>query len=517
MFPDNRTPVRQGNPPPGHRHLSQPAESGLIASVLCKTLMLAEAGGKHRTFDSILRPPVGGEWRTVHNCMEPGDVAAAVLDLSVVIGLRHRHQTRLVNYDIDAHGAAVSPYWHPAGPEHSPALQRLLAAAEAVGCSHAIYRTPRGGWHAWILLPEAVHYSVAATIGQVIAARAGLELDPGRLEVFPTLTRYSEASDPRHRPRSQAFRLPGQHGGSTWIGGPVGWCSEPSTAWEEAAAAVELADGVATAEWQELLLEAVVLRRERRPRSALRAPGAGRHRAPRAHSIEWTGPSQSMRNLGALTNALYQPGETPEQLGARVAAAARVCPGFDRYASDDTKGRLETWAIDWARCCCSHPPVARKRQSSDPGRNARLRRENTCLIIATAHMAAKTVGEDALDWSERRVAKVTTLHRTTVKKLFHIWQGRVRSALHAGRGRRLFAAGTYPLPRGVHSQPAWLPLPAVPPVENRHLESVPTGPPAEDRPRSPQPSQQEVSVALDWLAAKKVREQAELAAWISAA
>ena len=479
--------------------------------------MLAEAGGRHRTFDPILRPPVGGEWYTeTWGCRGPEAVAAAVLDPSEVIGLRHRHQTRLVVFDIDAHGTNPSPYWHPAGPDASPALQSLLAEAEAVGAATVIYRTPSGGWHVWILLPEAVHHSIAAAIGPVLAARAGLELDSGRLEAFPSLTRYSEAPDPRHRPRSHGFRLPGQQGGATWIGGAVGWSDEPVTAWEEAAAALELADGAATPTWEKALEEAAELRRRHCPRPVGSA-AAGRHRDPRTHAVEWTGPQQSNANLGALATALYQPGETPERLGARIATAARSAPGFDLHASDDTKGRLETWAIDWARCCCSHPPVARKPQSSDPGRNARLRRENTCLMIAMAHWAAKAFGEDALNWPERKIAKVTKLHRATVKKLLHIWQGRVRSALHAGRGRRLFAAGTYPLPRGGHSQPAWQPLLAVPCVEHRHLESVPTGPPAEERPRLPQPPQQETSVALDWLAAKKAREQAELAAWIAAA
>ncbi len=486
--------------------------------------MLAEAGGRHRTFDPILRPPVGGEWRTENwGCREPEAVAAAVLDPSEVIGLRHRHQTRLVVFDIDAHGANPSPYWHPAGPHASPAIESLLAEAEAVGAATVIYRTPCGGWHVWILLPEVVHHSLAAGIGPVLAARAGLELGSGRLEAFPSLTSYSEAPDPRDRPRSHGFRLPGQQGGATWIGGAVGWCDETATAWEEAAAAAELADGAATPAWEELLEEAAELRRRRRPRRDLQGPGAGRHRAPRPHAVEWTGPAQSNENLGALTNALYQPGETPERLGARVAAAARVCPGFDRYASADTVRRLDAWCRDWARSCHRRPPraTACRPQSSDPGRNARLQRQAICMVIAMAHHVAKEVGEDALHWSERKIARATNLHRATVKKLLHIWKGRVIAAIFSGRGRLRRRPGTDPSPRGGalggSLQPAWQRLRAVPCVENRHLESVPTGPPAEDRPRSLQPPQQEVSVALDWLAAKKAREQAELAAWISAA
>jgi hypothetical protein len=420
-------------------------EAQQVVSVLQSTLMLVEPGGQHRTFDPIVRPSAGGEWSTAHGCYDGPTIAAMVLDPKLIVGIRHRHQTRLVVLDIDAHGAAVSPYWHPDGPEHSPALQRLLAEAEAVGCGHAIYRTPSGGWHCWLALPEAVHHSEAATIGQALAARAALQVAPGRLEVFPSLTRWSDCQDARHRPRSNGFRLPGQQGAASWIGGPVGWCSEPSTAWEEAAAAVELADGAATAGWAELLEEAAELRRRHRPRLAPRGPGAARHRPHRAHAVEWTGPGQSNKNIGLLATRLYQPGEASEVLGARVAAAARACPGFSRYASRDTVGRLDAWCRDWASYCHRYPPraVACRLQSTDPGRNHRLHREAVAKVIDAAVAIAKEHGEAALRFSERRLAELLSMSRNTFRKVKALFRTRLAAAI-----ARPAVVGPHPYAKG---------------------------------------------------------------------
>ena len=479
-----------------------------ITKVLASTVILAEPGGQHRTFDPITRPSAGGGWITAHGNYDLPTMAALVLNPEVIVGIRHRHQTRLVCFDIDAHRPKVSPYWHPDGPDHSPALQRLLAVAEAVGCSHAIYRTPSGGWHCWILLPEAVHHSVAATVGQAMAARAALQVAPGRLEVFPSLTRWSDTSDARHRPRSNGFRLPGQQGGATWIGGLVGWCSEPSTAWEEAAAAVELADGAATAEWPVLLLEAADHRRQSRRRPALRGPGGG-HRLHRAHAVAWTGPSQSERNLGLLTNALYQPEETPEQLGERVAAAARVCPGFSRYASRDTVSRLDAWCRDWARCCHKSPPRAtagHRARSNDPGRNNRFHRQTVAKVIDGAVAIAKDHGEAALRFSERKLADLLTLTRKTFRKVKTLFLVRLAAAI-----ARPAVVGIHPLPKGGTTARQGQPLACLP--ENEHLDPIPPVASRPCRPPPPPPSAMPIAPA-SILTSRREHERNELARWL---
>lgn len=484
-------------------------EAQRIVRVLESTVMLVEPGGQHRTFDAILRPPAGGEWRTLRGCQEPGDVAAMVLDPERIAGVRHRHQTRLVVIDVDAHGSNPSPYWSPAGPDHSPALQRLLAAAEAVGCAHAIFRTPSGGWHAWIVLPEAVHHSAAAVIGQDLAARAGLELAPGRLEVFPTLTRFSETSDPRHRPCSNGFRLPGQQGAATWLGGSVGWCTEPSTAWAEAEAAIELADGAICPAWAELLEQATDRRRRYRRRLAPQGPGAGRHRPHREHGVEWTGAHQSNDNLGALANALYQPGEAPELLGARVAAAARACPGFDQHASLDTKQRLEPWCLAWAVACHRHPPQAKashKPCSSDPGRNHRLHREMVARVIDAAVAIARDHGEAALQFSERRLAELLAMTRTTFRKVKALFKVRLAAAIF-----RPAVVGIHPYAKGgTTAQPHQSP---VSDPENQSLDPVPPVASRPCRPPPPPPSALPIAPARD-STARREHERAELARWL---
>jgi len=130
-------------------------------------------------------------------------------------------------------------------------------------------------------------------------------------------------------------------------------------------------------------------------------------------------------------------------------------------------------------------------------------------MIAAAYLAAKKGGLAAAEWSLRAIATFTGLHRQTVKNLLHLWQGRVRAAVYASRGRRLFVAGTHPSPSRGSA------LRAVSFVEHRPLELVQAGTIASDR--SPPPLPPPRSGPHDWLAQKKAREQAELAAWIAAA
>jgi hypothetical protein len=513
-----QTSVHLGHLPSGIRHrpgIAAPPrspEAALVASVLRQTVMLPEAAAPSgRTFDPIWRP-AAGDWRTLHRCMEPAEVAALVLDPAGTIGLRHRHQTRLLVLDIDRHGSAVSPYWDPHGPTASPALQRLEAEAVRVGASIVVYRTPRGGWHVWIVLPVAVHHQKAAAIGAALLARADLEPAPGRLELFPSRTAWSPSPDPRARPRSNGFRLPGQAGGAVWVGGALGWSDDPVTAWQEAAAAVELTDGAATPEWDALLQEAAALRRRHRP--PLGSAAAGHHRKARRPCVRWTGPAQSNGNLGDLANLLYQPGLSPEQLGERVAAAARSAPGFAEHASEDTKHRLNRWAVDWAQHCIANPP--RRQKSTDPGYNQRQERLARSKMITAAYLAVKKCGPEAMNWSLRQIATVAGVHRQTAKKHLQLWKARAYAAVLSGRGRRLFGkGGTHPLPRGGHLAPQATggSLPAVPCVENRPLHPVPIGPPAQDRPSPLEPLPP--STAHDLLSAKRARERAELEAWLA--
>jgi hypothetical protein len=399
-----------------------------------------------QTFDHIVRTAGGRAWSTTKGRSDPETIASLVLDPDWIVGLRHRSQTRLIVFDIDAHRPLLSPYWHPAGPEASPALQRLLTAAEMVGAASVIFQTPSGGWHVFAVLPEAVPSSEAAWIARVLSARACLEEAPGQLEAFPTPLSFQTGA-PRHWKRSNGFRLPGQQGGATWLSGSVGWCSEPETAWLELQAAIEATAPADLPAWQAIRDEAQQARRraEKRLRSSRFPLAGGRHRGS-AVSVAWTGPSQSNGNLGAIANALYRHGEDPESFGSRIAAAARACPGFDRFASDDTKRRLDSWAMDRAKSCIKKPPrgaVSRCSRSTDPGRNARLHREAVCRVISRAAAVVAEHGEEAMRLSERTLAGLLGIARNTLRRL----RGLVMARLTAALFRVSPATGSDPSPK----------------------------------------------------------------------
>ncbi len=462
-----------------------------------------------RTFDPIIKRP-GQSWRTIrHRCFTPEELAALVRDPEVVVGIRHRSHTRLAFIDVDAHGSAPSPYWRVNG--QSPELQRLEALAVEHGLGHCLMRSSSsGGLHVHLVLPVPVHREIAHHVLLLLVKKAGIEPGPGRCELFPSSTRFTPGDNPKTFALCHGLRLPGQAGSALWAGGR--WVEQFELQWQELAVLLEAT--VPTPAWEELLAAAV--RAKRAAHRQQQSQPRPYHRPRRAsanirHAVAWTAPHQSNDNLGRLANAVYRQttSRDPNILGAKVVHLALHAPGFEQHASADSKARLETWARDWAQCCLRNPPVAVRQQSRDPGRNQRLAREASCRMIAAAHSAAKQGGLAAAEWSLRAIAAFTGLHRQTVKNLLHVWQGRVRAAFYASRGRRLFVAGTHPAPSRGSA------LPAVFSVEHRPLELVHSGTIASDR--SPPPSPPPRSGPHDWLAQKKARELAELAAWISAA
>lgn len=170
-------------------------------------------------------------------CLTTKTVADMVLDPNMIIGIRPHGRTRVLVVDINAHQPAPSPYWHPDGPGASPAVQRLLHEAEKAGCRCVIYRTPSGGWHVWIVLPEAKPVAIAHCMGRTLVAAAGMELGSGRCELTPSPAKLDEEPDAWLRGDQRGIRLPGQTGGALWTGS--GWEADPELAWRELAAAVD--------------------------------------------------------------------------------------------------------------------------------------------------------------------------------------------------------------------------------------------------------------------------------------
>jgi hypothetical protein len=478
--------------------------------VLAEALWLPDSKRERWSFDHICRASESDPWQTCRNVrLSPAEVAALIAEPALIVGARHRGQTRLAVLDIDARPGRPSPYWHPAGPECSDAFHHLEAAADAVGCALVTFRTPSGGWHVWALLPEAIHYTAAAEVGRLLAADAGLREDAAVLEVFPTPASWSDA-DAKNRTLSGGFRLPGQAGGAVWLG-PAGWNKDPINAWAEALAALDATE--INDAWVALLERALAARRRRRSRPV----GGGRNcRSRRAVGIVWSGPGQSNRNLGALANALRRPMDTPEALGARIAAAARQCPGFATYASADTRARLDAWARDWAAACLRHPPRATgcQHKTTDAGRNHRLRRQSLVKIIDGALAMAKTYGADAAELSQRRIAEILGVNRATLRRFWETFTGRLAAAL-----RRRAATGTDPLPQGggltdpggIAGRPSsWSGFAC---SENPDLPSRPARnlPPCRDHPAQP-PAMP--TAPADRPTPRRIAERLELARWL---
>ena len=496
---------RQPSAAPLHPLAPADPELALYARVLREGLMR-----DGRTFDLIRKPADGSDgWRTVpYQCFEPEAVAAMVTDTAWIVGLRHRHQTRLIAIDLDNHGFEN---WRP----DSPPLIALQARAEAAGIVPSVHRTTNG-LHLWLAIPEAVPKVRAHWVLRVLLQRA--EVDS--VELFPSLATGSAITDARARPRSNGIRLPGQPGGALWVGDR--WIDDPVLIWQELEANLEAAE-VGPA-WQELVEAAAAMEQEYK-RSCRRLPSRPcAHRPPGGGApVEWTGTGQSNDLLGLLANRGYQDGHRDrEALAAYVEAAALAAPGFDRWASLDTKRELASKARGWAKSCIARPPSAKCRpRSNDPGRNARRSRESFCALIDGSERAAREFGEAALGWSARKISEYTGIHRKTLSRKRFNWPLRLLAILHRCRSGHPAVGGTHPSSKG-EDQPAVVPALSI----NQSIHGpaspgrFPLGhlcrPPSTADP-PPMPTVPNKIAPHPWLVDRRRREREELARWLGAA
>ena len=480
-------------------------ELTLYARVLREALMR-----DGRTFDLIRKPADGSDgWRTVpYQCFEPEAVAAMVTDPAWIVGLRHRHQTRLIAIDLDNHGFEN---WRP----DSPRLIALQAAAEAAGIVPSVHRTTNG-LHLWLAIPEAVPKVRAHWVLRVLLQRA--EVDS--VELFPSLATGSAITDARARPRSNGIRLPGQPGGALWVGDR--WIDDPVLIWQELEANLEAAE-VGPA-WQELVEAAAAMEQEYK-RSCRRLPSRPcAHRPPGGGApVEWTGTGQSNRLLFDLAQRGYREGHRDcEALATYIESQALDAPGFNRWASMDTRRRLSPWAMEKAKWLIAHPPTAGCRpRSNDPGRNARLKRESFCSLLAGCERAHREFGEAALPWSARKIAEYTGIARTTLARLRFHWQLRLLALLHQRRSGHPAGGGSDPYSKG-GDQPAVVPASSIHPFIHGPASPgrFPSGhlcrPPSTADP-PPMPTTPNKIASHPWLADRRVQEREELARWLGAA
>jgi hypothetical protein len=479
-------------------------DRALIASVLAAGLML-----DGRTFHPIAQDRPGADWRTLRQQQGPDAIAALVVAPDVVVGLRHREKCRLVALDIDTGSA----WWSPAGPATSPQALAFTGQAEASGCSVSWHRTPSGGWHCWAALPAPVQQSLAHQLVAGWAEAAGMTLAAGKAEAFPSFTPYSPIGRAWQWAQCHGIRLPGQARSALWTG--TGWALEPSLQWQELAAGLELAAAAAAdPAWLVALEDAHRRRRIANPRHRSAAPQRRGPRKPVA--VAWTGPDQSNYNLGRLATALWAPGIAADTLAGAIEAAAIAAPGFHQWASGDTRRRLSTWCLDWARCCIRRPPgrgSARPAPSHNAGRNAVEHRRAVVAVIDGAVRLVAEHGTAAFELSERVVSEALKISRSTFRRLKSLFLSRVTAALFPVR-----STGSHPLPKGYAPQGAATAAscPAVPVLENQSFPSVSTGPPAPDRPPPPPPPAVPTSPARV-TTARRDRERDEIARWLGQA
>lgn len=493
----------------------------IVSDFLSRAVMC----GDDRSFWPCYRPAGSSEpWKTAKNLVLTADQAAELcLEKGTNWAIRFRYRLRVGVFDLDNHDAIN---W----TREDPRLRRLIATAEAAGCGASLIPSPRG-LHLWIVAPEALNKVRMHWLLCELAHRAGLDPDDSaqRIDLFPNAREGGFHFDPRTAPHCAAIRLPGQLAPV-----PGDGFADPSLIWRDLCFQLEVAS--AGEAWDELLAASDVRRRawqteqrnRRRRQRQARTVGAGSVKAERlvAEAV-WTASGQSNIHIGSLATAgwLYGSRDT-ESLSAFIERHARQAPGFDRFASDETKRQLSARAMDWAKCCLRHPPQgggSSPAPSKDASRNIRLRNQTSLKLIHAAWKAAQKDGLAAARLSQRAISRVTRLHRNTLGKLSFQWADLVKAALRKPCPAPPEAAGTHPLSKGLIPETS---APADSPPLDRICLSPPcpaSNAPPPDRNLSRPPSELDrtiqptkfVSEKLpEFVSEKRRREREELARWL---
>jgi hypothetical protein len=262
-----------------------------------------------------------------------------------------------------------------------------------------------------------------------------------------------------------------------------------------------------------------------RPRSFLPRAEA----LQRLRSLAWSSTEQSNDNLSELSFlALALGHRTREAIIRFMEQAALKAPGFEIFASMQTKRRLSAWCGEWAdyriRKAGTGSRSVDPDRIPDPGRNARLSREAFCSLLAGCERAAREFGEAAFLWSARKIAEYTGIARTTLSRLmkrFH-WQMRLLAILYRSRSEHPALGGSDPPCKGVmavggcSSSESINPSPPVTADPARCPSDHHCRPPSTADP-PPMPTRAATVSLHSWQAAQRTREREELARWLGAA
>lgn len=494
----------------------------IVSDFLSRAVMCSD----DRSFWPCYRPAGSSEpWKTAKNLVLTADQAAELcLEKGTDWAIRFRYRLRVGVFDLDNHDAIN---W----TREDSRLRRLIATAEAAGCGASLIPSPRG-LHLWIVAPEALNKVRMHWLLCELAHRAGLDPDDSaqRIDLFPSLKEGSFHFDPKTATPCKAIRLPGQLAPV-----PGDAFTDPVLIWRDLCFQLETLSHRES--WEELLAASDVRRRawqteqrnrRRRQRTARRVGSGSLATAERlVAAAVWTASGQSNIHIGSLATAgwLYGSRDT-ESLSAFIERHARQAPGFDRFASDETKRQLSARAMDWAKCCLRHPPQgggSSPAPSKDANRNICLRNKNSLRLLHAAKVAARRDGASALHLSQRKISEITRLHRSTIKKLPFRWADLVRASLRKPCPAPPAAAGTHPLSKGLIPETS-APVDS-PPLDQIHFSSPcpASNAPPPDRNLSRPPSELDrtiqptkfVSEKLpEFVSEKRRREREELARWL---
>jgi hypothetical protein len=365
----------------------------------------------------ITREPEQG-WVSEKRAWPLPCIANAVYSSSQIVGLRPEGRIRWTVADIDRKPHRVSRYWHPYG--QSTQLRALEREAIAAGCSCTMLRSSSsGGLYALIQLPAALRAWEAHWVGAELVARAGMTLESGQCELFPSRIDYCSSPDPSTWAQSHGIRLPGQLGGALLIGDRT--AADTDLVYEELLQALD--DTQLLPAWDELL-EAATARRlaVRRNREVVTPQHCLRRASKRSHGVRWTGSGQSHDNMARITSwarAAHPEARTVDELAPIIREAALNAPGFAEHASaasrDDVLGG---WPERWARSSLrrDRAPGTPAPKGSDPHHNRRLFLQSRAALTRLW----KEV-KNAAELSQRTVAEKAGLNRKCLRRHWDYW------------------------------------------------------------------------------------------------
>jgi hypothetical protein len=184
------------------KRLPEPLPAELLGQRLCQLFSYLWQAIVAPTPTNATHKP---EWQTLSQYpLRPRTLWTLWQDADQIVGTRFGHTTHHSLLDVDA----LSPY-HPKRNSHALAIIRTALASIGIYQVLILQSSWSGGLHLYIPLPEAMPtFGIAVALKQCLEAQ-GLHIQPGQLEIFPNVKRYSKAGE---YSEYNAHRLPLQPG-----------------------------------------------------------------------------------------------------------------------------------------------------------------------------------------------------------------------------------------------------------------------------------------------------------------